>query len=45
MVDKIRMDLGEIRWSGVDWIGLGQNKDRWKALINAVMSLRISYNN
>jgi hypothetical protein len=26
------MDFGEIRWSGVDWIGLAQDRDKWKAL-------------
>jgi hypothetical protein len=41
MVDNIRMDLGEVRWHGVDWIGLAQERDRWRALVNAVMNLRI----
>jgi hypothetical protein len=39
-VDNIRMDVGEI-WGGVDWIGLAQDKDRWRALVNAVMNLRV----
>jgi hypothetical protein len=35
------MDLGEIGWGGVDWIGLAQDIDKWRALVNAVMNLRI----
>jgi hypothetical protein len=31
-VDNIRMDLGEIRWGGVDWIGLAQNRDSGELL-------------
>jgi hypothetical protein len=34
------MDLGETRWGSVDWINLSQNRDRWKALVNTVTSLR-----
>jgi hypothetical protein len=33
-VDSIRMDLGEIGSSGVDWIGVAQDKDMWRALGN-----------
>jgi hypothetical protein len=40
-VDNIRMDHGEIGWDGVDWIGLAQDRDRWRALVNAVMNLRV----
>jgi hypothetical protein len=40
-VDNIRMDLGEIRWGGVDWIGLAKDRNRWRALVNAVMNLRV----
>jgi hypothetical protein len=39
-VDNIRMDLGEVGWGDVDWIGLAQDKDKWRALVNAVMSMR-----
>jgi hypothetical protein len=35
-VDNIKMDLLEIGWGGVDWIGLAQDRDRWRALVNAV---------
>jgi hypothetical protein len=40
-VDNIKMDLGEIRWGGMDWIGLAQDRDKWRALVN-VMNLWIS---
>jgi hypothetical protein len=40
-VDNIRMDLGEIGWCDVGWIGLAQDRDRWRALVNAGMSLRV----
>jgi hypothetical protein len=39
-VDNIKMDLLEIGWGGVDWIGLAQDRDKWRALVNAVMYLR-----
>jgi hypothetical protein len=35
------MDLGEIVWGGVDWIGLVKDGNRWRALVNAVMNLRV----
>jgi hypothetical protein len=40
-VDYIRMDLVEVRWSDVGWIGLAQDRDRWRALVNAVLNLRV----
>jgi hypothetical protein len=40
-VDKIKMDLLEIGWGGVDWIALAQDRDKWRALVNAVMNLRV----
>jgi hypothetical protein len=40
-VDNIKMDLLEIGWSGVDWIDLAQDRDKWRALVNAVMNLRV----
>jgi hypothetical protein len=36
--DGIKMDLREICWGGVEWI---QDKDHWRALVNAVMNLRV----
>jgi hypothetical protein len=37
----IKMDLEEIGWGGVEWIHLAQDRDRWRALVNAVMNLRV----
>jgi hypothetical protein len=39
--DNIKMDLGEIGFGDVDWIHLAQDRDRWRALVNTVMSLRV----
>jgi hypothetical protein len=39
-IDYIKMDLVEVWWGGVDWINLGQDRERWRALANAVMNLR-----
>jgi hypothetical protein len=38
-VDNIRMDLVEVGWGDVDWIGLAQDREMWRALVNAVMNL------
>jgi hypothetical protein len=35
------MDLREIGWRGMDWIDLAQDRDKWKALVNTVMNLRV----
>jgi hypothetical protein len=40
-VDNIKMDLLEVGWGGEDWIGLAQDRDRWRALVNVVMNLRV----
>jgi hypothetical protein len=40
--DNIKMDLREIEWSGMDWIDLPQDRDRWRALVNTVMNLRVA---
>jgi hypothetical protein len=41
-VDNIRMDLGEVGWGDVDWVGLAQDRNRWRALVNSVLNLRVS---
>jgi hypothetical protein len=40
-VDNIKMNLGEMGWDGMDWIGLDQDRDLWRALVNTVMNLRV----
>jgi hypothetical protein len=39
--DNIKMDLQEAGSRGVDWIELAQDRDRWQAVVNAVMNLRV----
>ena len=40
-VDNIRMDLQEVGCGHVDWIGLAQDREGWRKLVNAVMNLRV----
>jgi hypothetical protein len=39
--DNIRMDLQEVGYGGMDWIKLARDRDRWRALVNAVMNLQV----
>jgi hypothetical protein len=39
--DNIKMDLREIGFGGVNWIYWAQDRDRWRALVNMVMNLRV----
>jgi hypothetical protein len=40
-VDNIRMDLGEVGWGDVGWIGLAKDRNRWRALVNSVLNLQL----
>ena len=40
-VDNIRLDLQEVRCRYMDWIGLAQDRERWRTLVSAVMNLRV----
>ena len=40
-VDNIRMGLREVECGYMDWIGLAQDRDRWRTLVSAVMNLRV----
>jgi hypothetical protein len=39
--DDIKMDLQEVGWGGMDWIDMAQDRGRWRALVSAVMNLRV----
>jgi hypothetical protein len=39
---NVKIDLRELGWEGVDWIQLAQDRDQWRAFVNAVMNLRVS---
>jgi hypothetical protein len=40
-VHKIRLDFVEVGWGDVDWIGLAQDRNRWRAVVNSVLNLRV----
>jgi hypothetical protein len=40
-LDNIKMDLGEVGWEDVNWIGLAQDRNRWRALMILVLNLRV----
>ena len=39
--DNIKTGLQEVGYEGIDWFDLGQERDRWRALVNAVLNLRV----
>jgi hypothetical protein len=41
LVDNTKMVLVKKGWSGVDWIGIAQDKNKWRAVVNAIMNLRV----
>jgi hypothetical protein len=43
-MDNIKTDLVEVGWGDVDWIGLAQDRDRWRALVNSLLNLRVPQN-
>jgi hypothetical protein len=40
-VNNIKKDLGEVGWGDVDWIGLAQDRNRWRALVNSGLNLQV----
>jgi hypothetical protein len=39
--DNIKMELQEVGWGRMDWIDLAQDRNRWRALVNVAMNLRV----
>jgi hypothetical protein len=39
--DNINMNIQQVGWRGMDWIDLAEDRDRWRAVLNAVMNLRV----
>jgi hypothetical protein len=42
--DNIKMDIQEVKWEGMDWIDVAQDRDRWRALVNAVVIFWVPQN-
>jgi hypothetical protein len=40
-VNNIKIDVEEMEWGSVDWVGVARDRDKWRALVNAVMNLRV----
>jgi hypothetical protein len=42
--ESIKMNLQEVGWRGMGWIALAEDRDRWRAVVNAVVNLKVTYN-
>jgi hypothetical protein len=40
-VDNIKMDFREIRWDGVDWFDMAEDRDQWRVLVNMVLNFQV----
>jgi hypothetical protein len=40
-MDNIKIDVRQIRWDGMDWIDMAQDRDQWRALVKTVVNLRV----
>jgi hypothetical protein len=41
-VDNIEVDLQKVEWGSMDWLDLAEDRDKWRALVNAVMNLLVA---
>jgi hypothetical protein len=41
-MESIKMNFGKIRWDGVDWIGVAQDMNKWGALLDSELNLRVA---